>query len=405
MLKYLQIVRQIERHNNLLRKTGVNLGKESTIKKRVQLFTGGMTILLCFITASGLWRMAQYNLLLTLLMVAAFLLFLSLAYLLYKEISSAIKVTTEEAPSIEDNISLEPAAEQEEQETEQLLREKVGEISKQIEALDRNIEDIAASSEELAATMEETSAIAVEIAGTSLEIAGAIQEFADKAQQGKDTSEDIKESAVNTMKSVTEAQDKALKIFETTKASLSQAIEDSKIVDQISILSSAITQIISMTNLLALNASIEAARAGEAGRGFSVVADEIRKLAEQSKGNISEIQAITEKVKAAVDHLAGSASILLNFVSEDVNKDYEFMRQIGDKYSEDALTINNLFTDFSDTSQDLLNSISALLSNLDQITQATSDGADGTTDIASQVSDIKGISNAVVDRLKDLLMN
>ncbi len=378
------------------------MGKTQTIKSKGVIFTGSMIVLYSFITISSLWRMAQYSFLFTLLMAAALLLFIVMAYLFYRDISAVSKKETDSAPESEDS-SQEAEPVQEEQESDQLLKERVGEISKQIEALDSNIEDIAASTEELAATMEETSAIAVEIAGTSLEIAGSIQDFADKAQQGKETSEHIKESAVNTMQSVAEAQNKALHIFEETKATLSQAIEDSKIVDQITILSSSITQIMSMTNLLALNASIEAARAGEAGRGFSVVADEIRRLAEQSKGNIAEIQAITEKVKTAVGNLAGSASLLLSFVSEDVNRDYEFMRQIGDKYSEDALMINHLFTDFSVTSQDLLTSISGLLTNLDQITQATSDGADGTTDIAGQVSDIKGISNQVVDKLRELL--
>ncbi|MEG0440668.1 MAG: methyl-accepting chemotaxis protein, partial [Solibacillus sp.] len=77
---------------------------------------------------------------------------------------------------------------------------------------------------------------------------------------------------------------------------LEEAMENSKVVTQINVLSESIMQISSQTNLLALNAAIEAARAGEAGRGFAVVADEIRKLAEESKNTVIEIQGITEKV-------------------------------------------------------------------------------------------------------------
>lgn len=78
------------------------------------------------------------------------------------------------------------------------------------------------------------------------------------------------------------------------------------------------------------------------------------------------------------------------------------MRQISEKYTEDASQIHNLFTDFRLSSEDLLISIGGLLTNLDNITQATSDGADGTNDIAARVCDIKEVSNNIVIQLKSL---
>lgn len=360
-----------------------------------------MIALLLFVTIPGLLQMAKVNTFLTVAMILACLLFLITAFQLIRLLSGV------ESKGNHDNTYLETEEQMEAQagvrkalSEESTLIEKMGVISKQVESLDMSIEDIAASTEELAANMQETSAIASEIAGTSLEIAGTIQDFADKAQQGNTSSEQVKISAEQTMRNVFEAQNKAHNIFENTKASLGKSIEDSKIVDQITILSKSIIQIVAKTNLLALNASIEAARAGEAGKGFAVVAEEIRKLAEQSKGNISEIQVITEKVKEAVENLASNSAMLLQFVSEDVNKDYDDMHQIAEKYLEDASQIHSLFTDFRMSSEDLLISISGLLTNLDNITQATSDGADGINDIAGRVTDIRETSNNIVNQLK-----
>jgi methyl-accepting chemotaxis protein len=151
-------------------------------------------------------------------------------------------------------------------------------------------------------------------------------------------------------------------VFDGTRAELGEAIENSKVVEQISILSESIIQITAQTNLLALNASIEAARAGEAGRGFTVVAEEIRKLAEQSKGVVSKIQNITDQVKDSVNHLADSSNKLLEFMSTDVNNDYMSMLEIADKYNLDASFVSSMVSDFDSTSNDLLKSGTARFS-------------------------------------------
>ena len=273
-------------------------------------------------------------------------------------------------------------------------------INKDVIELNNNIEGVSATTEELSASMEETAASAEEMAATSQEIEKAVQAISQKSQEGAVHANEISERADKTKENIQVSQKKAYEIFKGTKGELEKAIEESKVVEKITVLSESIMQITSQTNLLALNAAIEAARAGEAGRGFSVVAEEIRKLAEQSKDTVVEIQEITSKVTGAVDKLSSSSNKLLTFVSKDVDKDYKGMLVVADKYSEDANYISSLVTEFSSTSEELLASLTDVLRTIDGVAEAASEGASGTTDIANKVSDVNDQSNAVLEKSK-----
>lgn len=91
---------------------------------------------------------------------------------------------------------------------------------------------------------------------------------------------------------------------------MAEALEQAKAVDQIRMLFQSILEITAQTHLLALNASIEAARAGESGRGFVVVANEIRKLADGSKQAVDQIQSVTQEVVQSVTNLTANAEEL-----------------------------------------------------------------------------------------------
>ena len=266
-----------------------------------------------------------------------------------------------------------------------------------INIMNNNLEDVSARTEELAANMEETAACSEEMTAATQEIERAIDTIAKNSQKGAVEVLNINKRASDTKESVNIAQKKADDIFDGTKGELEKAIENSKIVNQINVLSQSIMAITEQTNLLALNAAIEAARAGEAGKGFSVVAEEIRKLAEQSKEAVIEIQNITTKVIDSFTELTGSSNKLLQFVSTDVYEDYKTMLEVADKYKDDANFVENLVTDFNSTSEELLASIHDVLKTIDEVAQAASDGAEGTTDIAQRIADVTLKSSNVLD--------
>ena len=266
--------------------------------------------------------------------------------------------------------------------------------------LNAEIEDVSATTEELAASSEETAASAEQINGMTQQIEEAAREIAIRAQDGATESQDIHKRAVKTKDDTVENRQKVKQMMADIRVNLEQALEDAKVVDQIGVLADSILNITAQTNLLALNASIEAARAGEAGKGFAVVAEEIRVLAEQSKDAVANIQAVTENVNKAVGNLTSDSNRLLDFVDTDIVECLNGFEKMADDYNMDASNINDLVSDFSATSEELVASISNITQAIDGITSASNDSATGTTNIAQKTIVIVKGSEAVMNGAK-----
>ena len=261
----------------------------------------------------------------------------------------------------------------------------VQEIDTSLQALDDQIENVSATTEELAAGMEETAASSEEMNAMSHEIESAAKSIAERSQDGATEADEIRDRAVKIKKDTDENDRRTRSIHEEINESLTKALEDIKVVDQINVLAKSIMDITGQTNLLALNASIEAARAGEAGKGFAVVADEIRVLAEQSKEAVADIEEVTGIVTAAVENLANDAERLLEFVGNDVVESLGGFAEMANSYNSDAANVDSLVTDFSASSEQLLASINGVMDAISDVSKTATEGATGTTDIAEKV--------------------
>lgn len=274
-------------------------------------------------------------------------------------------------------------------------------IDTNVSSLNGEIEDVSATTQQLAASTEETAASVEQINGMTQQIEEAAKEIASRAQDGALEAEDIHKRAENTKNTTVENRQKIREMLAEIRESLEKALDDAKVVEQIGVLADSILTITAQTNLLALNASIEAARAGEAGKGFAVVAEEIRMLAEQSKDAVANIQSVTENVNVAVGNLTGDSNKLLDFVDTDIVQSFDEFEKMADDYNLDATKVNDLVSDFSATSEELVASISNITEAIDGISSASNDSAAGTTNIAQKTVTIANGSSEVMKSAQD----
>lgn len=271
----------------------------------------------------------------------------------------------------------------------------IQDIDANVKALEEEIENVSATTEQLAAGMQETAASSEEINAMSHEIEDAAKGIATRSQDGAAEADDIRERAMKIKEDSDENDKRTKEVHEEIESSLTKALEDIKVVEQIGVLAESIMDITGQTNLLSLNASIEAARAGEAGKGFAVVADEIRGLAEQSQAAVGNIQEVTQNVTKAVENLAEDSKRLLEFVGNDVVKSLADFGNMAESYKSDASNVDALVTDFSASSEELLASIGGVMDAITEVSKAATEGATGTTDIAEKTA-------VVVEKASDI---
>ncbi|NLM73299.1 MAG: methyl-accepting chemotaxis protein [Clostridiaceae bacterium] len=289
------------------------------------------------------------------------------------------------------------------------VMEETSSVGKAIDNVDDNMSELTSQVNlmsdiinKLSSKMTVNSAIAEEMNATSVEIEGALDSIAQETQHSAETAGEVSNRAEKLKATAIESNKRAQEIRSNVAVKLREAIERSKAVEKIEILSDAILDISAKTNLLALNASIEASNAGAAGTGFAVVAREIRNLAENSKKTVNEIQEVTKLVLESVQSLSGSVEQVLDFLENYVVKDYEMLVETGEQYNNDAQLLNEMVTNLSATTEQLYASINSMSKAINDVASASEEGASETTELANEAEEIARRTREVLKQIQDV---
>lgn len=263
--------------------------------------------------------------------------------------------------------------------------------------IQRNSHDTSATTQELSAGMEESAASSEEISATIAEIDNNVSDIAEKVKHGSEISNHIISRAMTLKKEATTSTEKAKDIYHNVRLNMEKAIEDTKTITQISIFADTILSITEQTNLLALNAAIEAARAGESGKGFAVVADEIKKLSEESSKTAGGIQEVVKNTYSSVRKMKENSEKILEFIDKNVLEDYEKLIKVSEQYDRDAITINELMSEFDIVATQLHTAVANISTAVNEVAEAVSEGARGIQNIAENTSEIVTMTKEEVE--------
>ena len=280
------------------------------------------------------------------------------------------------------------------------LSKTLKEVSKVVSAAVNSADEISSSTEEMAAGAQEQSAQAGEVAIAVEEMSKTIFETTRNTTEAAEVSRNAGTTARDGGKVVEESIARMGRIVEVVSKSSATVIELGKSSNEIGEIIKVIDDIADQTNLLALNAAIEAARAGEQGRGFAVVADEVRKLAERTTKATKEIAGMIKRIQTDTADAVES----MKLGTEEVIHGKQLAEKAGSSLKQiitGAENVADIVSQVAAASEQQSRTSEQISQSIELITNVTQQSAVGVSQIAHAVENLNDLTN----NLQKLIQN
>lgn len=264
---------------------------------------------------------------------------------------------------------------------------------------------------EIATLSESNLAIVEETTASMSQVAEAVNESAEILDELSASSEKFLDSNNESLKQISEINTLKENVMNDSSVMNSQIEKLVEMANKVNEIVGSVGEIAEQTNLLALNASIEAARAGEHGKGFSVVASEIRKLADDTKKSLEGMSSFVENIKEAAANGQNSVKNTLESTSnmsskiDTISLTMQNNMELLSKTIEDVKTVNSAMSGVKVSADEIsiaMDSSSKDAEKLSYMTQTIQNDAQESAEFAKQISDM---DNALSEIVKNMLGN
>ena len=272
------------------------------------------------------------------------------------------------------------------------LRALIGDVRDGVSQLAASSEEMAVSSEQIVNGSQEQNSKSTQVAAASHELSATIVDVARNAAEAANSAKEANGTAMLGKEIVGKSVDSINSIAEITRDTAQMMTNLGHLSNEVGKIIQVIEDIASQTNLLALNAAIEAARAGEQGRGFAVVADEVRKLAEKTTKATKEIGNTIKTIQEYTDSAVTSMKNEVKVVEEGVG----FVRNAGTALNEivsQVEEVSSLIQHIATASEQQTTAADQISSDIEVITNITGGAATGAQQIARTSQNIANLAS------------